>query len=42
MLKHSCLSSIPSTKFDLQIDCNSSLKSTFDGKQVERIPEWVF
>lgn len=42
MLKHSCLSSIPSTKFDLLIDCNSSLKSTFDGKQVERIPEWVF
>lgn len=42
MLKHSCLSSIPSTKFDLPIDCNSSLKSTFDRKKVERIPEWVF
>ncbi len=40
--KHNCLSSIPCTKFDLvPVECNSSLKSAFDRKQVERIPEWV-
>lgn len=39
MFKHS---SIPCTQFDLPIDCNNSLASTFDRKQVGRIPERMF
>lgn len=39
--KHICLSSIPSAKFDLLMNYNS-FKSTFDRKQVQRIPERVF